>query len=68
MKRYVMDLSQEFVRSLDEVARRQGTNKAGVIQNAVASYKYLKQEEKAGNNVVIRDKTSNAVILQVKLP
>jgi hypothetical protein len=70
MNRLVLDVSDDFERALNDLVndpKQVSGNKADVIRRAVATYKYLKDQEIKGNKIAITDQ-SGAVQQNVELP
>jgi hypothetical protein len=70
MNRLVLDVSDDFEKALNDLVndpKQMSGNKADVIRRAVATYKYLKDQEIKGNKIAITDQ-SGAVQQNVELP
>ena len=70
MARYTMDLDDSFDQTLNDLAQGANTDaktKADVIRRAVASYKFLKEQEAANNKISITNKDGK-VLKDVVLP
>ena len=67
MPRYTIDLDKDFDKTLsDLVEMTDATTKADVIRRAVASYSYLKKEQKAHKDariVITEDGRTKEVVL-----
>jgi len=68
MPRYTIDFDKDFDKTLSElVETTDATTKADVIRRAVASYSYLKKEQRSNQNAKIvvtdNDKLKKEVVL-----
>ena len=69
MPRYTMDLDDNFDQTLNDLVKGDNTDaktKADVIRRAVASYKFLKEQEANNNKVSITN--NGKVVKDVILP
>jgi hypothetical protein len=68
MPRYTIDFDNNFDKTLNDLTKdTDATTKADVIRRAVASYKYLKSQEKANNKVSITT-NDGKIVKDVVLP
>jgi hypothetical protein len=68
MPRFTIDTDQQFDQNLNDLVKMTGGTKADVLRKAVATYKYLKNEDQEpGNKVSITNK-ANAIVKDVILP
>lgn len=70
MPRYTIDFDDEFDKTLSELVKdTSASTKAEVIRRAVASYSYLKKQQRQNDDlkVSITDKDNN-VIKEIVLP
>jgi hypothetical protein len=69
MPRYTIDFDKEFDKTLsDLVGSTDATTKADVIRRAVASYSYLKKEQKANKDAKIVITDDDKLRKEVVLP
>ena len=70
MPRYTIDIDDEFDKTLTELVKNtDATTKADVIRRAVASYSYLKKQQRQQKNTKLRivDK-DNKPLQEIVLP
>jgi hypothetical protein len=69
MPRYTIDFDKEFDKTLtDLIETTDATTKADVIRRAVASYSFLKQQQKANKDAKIVITDDNKLRKEVVLP
>ncbi len=68
MARFTIDTDQQFDQNLDELVAMTGGTKADVLRKALATYKYLKTEDKEPQNKVSITNKDNVVLKDVILP
>jgi predicted transcriptional regulator len=69
MPRYTIDFDDDFDKTLKElVSSTDATTKADVIRRAVASYSYLKKQQKANKGAKVAITEDNKVIKEIVLP
>jgi len=59
--RLTVNLSEELVESLREMAERSGTTMTDVLKRAIEVQRYLEKQQDAGKNVLLEDPESNTV-------
>jgi len=69
MPRYTIDFDDDFDKTLSElVSHTDATTKADVIRRAVASYSYLKNEQRTNKNAKIVVTDDDKVKKEIVLP
>jgi hypothetical protein len=69
MPRYTIDFDDDFDKTLtDLVKSSDATTKADVIRRAVATYSYLKNAQKSGNNAKVAITEGDKVTKEIVLP
>ena len=69
MPRYTIDFDKEFDKTLSDLLKTtDATTKADVIRRAVASYSYLKKEQRANKDVRIVITDDNKMKKEIVLP
>ncbi len=60
MARYTMDVDAEFAAQMDKLADSFArSKKSTLIQNAVSTYGYIKNAQRAGSKITITDENGN---------
>lgn len=59
--RLTVNLSEELVESLREMADRSGTTMTDVLKRAIEVQRYLEKQQDDGKNVLLEDPESNTV-------
>jgi hypothetical protein len=68
MARFTIDTDQQFDQNLDALVTMTGGTKADVLRRALATYKFLKNEDQNGQNKVSITNKDNVVLKDVILP
>jgi hypothetical protein len=68
MARFTIDTDQQFDQNLDALVTMTGGTKADVLRKALATYKYLKNEDQDPQNKVSITNKDNVVLKDVILP
>jgi len=69
MPRYTIDFDKDFDKTLSDLLETtDATTKADVIRRAVASYSYLKKEQRADKDAKIVITSDNKVKKEIVLP
>jgi hypothetical protein len=68
MARFTIDTDQQFDQNLDDLVTMTGGTKADVLRKALATYKYLKNEDREPQNKVSITNKDNVVLKDVILP
>jgi predicted transcriptional regulator len=69
MPRYTIDFDDDFDKTLTELVKTSdATTKADVIRRAVATYSYLKKEQKAHKNAKVAITEDDKVKKEIVLP
>ena len=68
MARFTVDTDQQFDKNLDDLIKITGGTKADVIRRALATYKYLKEQDQNPDQKVSITNKDNAVVKDVILP
>lgn len=69
MPRYTIDFDDDFDKTLtDLIGTTDATTKADVIRRAVASYSYLKKQQRANKDAKVVITSDDKVIKEIVLP
>ena len=69
MPRYTIDFDDDFDKTLtDLISTTDATTKADVIRRAVASYSYLKKQQRANKDAKVVITSDDKVIKEIVLP
>ena len=69
MPRYTIDFDNDFDKTLTELVKTtDATTKADVIRRAVASYSYLKKQQRANKDAKVVITDADKVIKEIVLP
>jgi len=68
MARFTVDTDQQFDQNISDLMKLTGGTKADVIRRALATYKYLKNEEQRPQTKVSITNADNQVLKDVILP
>lgn len=69
MPRYTIDFDDDFDKTLtDLIGTTDATTKADVIRRAVASYSYLKKQQRANKDAKVVITSDDKIIKEIVLP